>query len=86
MSDAARINHSGDYRYYLLAICIELSPVIREEDWLVLKNNYEGLFLSKQRFWAVKSTYIELNKVYRQQDEQFVRLLNKIRNNTIGRR
>lgn len=74
----------GGLQVLLIGDLYQLSPVIREEDWLVLKNNYEGPFFFQSKvFGQLNPTYIELNKVYRQQDEQFVRLLNKIRNNTI---
>lgn len=41
----------GGLQVLLIGDLYQLSPVIREEDWLVLKNNYEGPFFSfKARF------------------------------------
>jgi hypothetical protein len=43
-------------------------------------------FFDSQAFRSVDVEFVELEKVYRQKDADFIRLLNSIRNNTVGER
>jgi len=59
----------------------QLPPVIREEEWEILRQFYPGVHFFDS--WAIRQNppvYIELQKVYRQRDPEFVGLLNRVRN------
>jgi len=62
----------------------QLPPVVKSNEWEVLKNFYHGMYFFNS--WVMQMgmpVYIELNKIYRQNDEQFVTLLNNFRTNNI---
>jgi hypothetical protein len=62
----------------------QLPPVVKDGEWNLLKEHYESpFFFHAQVMRETPLVYIELDKVYRQQDEQFVEVLNAIRTNTV---
>jgi len=62
----------------------QLPPVVTGTEKLVLRSFYETpYFYSAKVFDSFEMEFIELEKVYRQHDEQFLSLLNSIRNNSI---
>ncbi len=67
-------------------VCIgdlyQLPPVAQQQEWTLLQEYYNSPFFFDSH--AVKEQQpllIELNKIYRQKEETFVQLLNKVRNN-----
>ncbi|MBN1415340.1 MAG: helix-turn-helix domain-containing protein [Bacteroidales bacterium] len=72
----------GGIQLLMIGDIQQLAPVIRAEDWDILKNYYETVFFFGSR--ALQQTHfvsIELKHIYRQRDRFFIDLLNKIRNN-----
>ena len=62
----------------------QLPPVVKDQDWAVLGSYYQSpFFFSAAVIEESPPVIIELTKIYRQQDEQFIHLLNNIRNNTL---
>lgn len=62
----------------------QLPPVAQNHEWSILNEYYESPFFFDSM--AVKEQsplLIELNKIYRQKEDSFVRLLNKVRNNNM---
>jgi len=60
----------------------QLPPVAQNAEWTILKEYYDSPFFFDSL--AVKDQMpllIELDKIYRQKEESFVELLNKVRNN-----
>jgi PIF1-like helicase/Helix-turn-helix domain/HRDC domain/Helicase len=60
----------------------QLPPVAQNQEWSILNEYYESPFFFDSL--AIKEQLpllIELNKIYRQKEDSFVRLLNKVRNN-----
>lgn len=60
----------------------QLPPVARHQEWALLQEFYESPFFFDSL--AIKEQLpllIELDKIYRQKEDSFVRLLNKVRNN-----
>ena len=60
----------------------QLPPVARHQEWGLLQEFYESPFFFDSL--AIKEQLpllIELDKIYRQKEDSFVRLLNKVRNN-----
>ncbi|MDD5095827.1 MAG: AAA family ATPase [Dehalococcoidia bacterium] len=63
----------------------QLSPVVTSTEKAVFSSLYQTpYFYGAKVFASFEMEFIELEKVYRQHDEQFVALLNSIRNNSIG--
>ena len=62
----------------------QLPPVVSGDERAVFSSVYETpYFFSARVFEHLDMEFIELEKVYRQHDEEFISLLNAIRNNTI---
>jgi hypothetical protein len=60
----------------------QLPPVAQNQEWNILNEYYESPFFFDSM--AIKEQLpllIELDKIYRQKEDSFVRLLNKVRNN-----
>jgi uncharacterized protein YpbB len=72
----------GGVQVLFIGDMYQLPPVIKDQEWQILQDYYTSPF-----FFDAKVTsefpplYIELKKVYRQTDKQFIDILNRIRNN-----
>ena len=63
----------------------QLSPVIRPNDWSILSSYYKtAYFFSSIAFQEANAVSVELKHIYRQQDEDFIKLLNEVRTNTLS--
>ena len=63
----------------------QLPPVVKATEWEVLRHFYAGIyFFNAWVMQELQPVYIELNKIYRQKDDQFVQLLNNFRSNEIS--
>ena len=72
----------GGVQLLMIGDLQQLAPVVKDNEWELLKNHYETPYFFASR--ALKETVymtIELKKVYRQSDTFFLSLLNKIREN-----
>lgn len=75
----------GGVQVLMIGDLFQLSPVAREADWQILREYYQGpYFFQAQVFREIHPVYIELDHVFRQQDERFVSLLNEVRNNCLS--
>ena len=62
----------------------QLPPIVGKEERDIFRTHYATpYFFSAKALESESLEFVELEKVYRQKDEQFVRLLNKIRNNSV---
>jgi hypothetical protein len=62
----------------------QLPPVVSSAEREIFRSHYASpFFFSAKVFPQLELEFIELEKVYRQKDNEFVRLLNTIRNNSI---
>lgn len=62
----------------------QLPPVVKGEEWNVMSQFYKSAFFFDALVLEKNPpVYIELEKIYRQADETFIRLLNNLRNNTV---
>src|SRR5215204_2628193 len=74
----------GGVQVLLIGDLFQLPPVVPQGDWEILKMYYEGPFFFHSKVIQQSSPlYLELKKIYRQTDEQFISILNNIRDNTI---
>ena len=72
----------GGAQVLFIGDLLQLPPVVKDEDLIHLKPYYESVFFFQaQCLQQEKPVYLELDKVYRQSDEQFVELLNRVRDN-----
>ena len=80
-----RINESfGGVQVLYIGDLLQLPPVVKHEEWSELRNYYAGVFFFHSQ--AVRENpplYIELTKIYRQDDARFIDLLDHLRNNQI---
>jgi uncharacterized protein YpbB len=74
----------GGVQVLFIGDLLQLPPVIKQEEWYELKNYYQGMFFfHSQVIQQNPPLYIELDKIYRQDDETFISILNNLRNNKI---
>lgn len=74
----------GGVQVLFIGDLYQLSPVAREEDWLLMREFYQGpYFFQAQVFRTIHPVYIELDHVYRQTNLAFVDLLNQVRSNSL---
>lgn len=63
----------------------QLPPVVGKEEGYIFRTHYTTpYFFSAKALESAPLEVVELETVYRQKDERFVSLLNKIRNNSVG--
>lgn len=64
----------------------QLPPVVKQEEWNILKSYYQGMFFFHAHVMKkMNPLYIELKKIYRQKDADLISLLNALRQNTVKR-
>ncbi|MFB6320019.1 helix-turn-helix domain-containing protein [Saccharicrinis sp. FJH54] len=74
----------GGVQLLMIGDLQQLAPIIKEEEWELLKPYYDtGFFFSSNALRKASFQSIELKKIFRQEDEDFIYLLNKIRDNNI---
>jgi nucleoside-triphosphatase THEP1 len=72
----------GGLQMLYIGDLFQLPPVVRNEEWELLKEYYESpFFFNAQAVKHAPPVYIELKKIYRQSDSAFIHILNNIRNN-----
>ncbi|MBN2681997.1 MAG: HRDC domain-containing protein [Bacteroidales bacterium] len=71
----------GGVQLLMIGDLFQLAPVVREEDNVLLKKYYSSFFFFGSRALS-KTDYvtIELTHIFRQQDKEFIDILNNIRN------
>jgi len=72
----------GGVQLLMIGDLQQLAPVAKEEEWNLLKPHYETIYFFSSK--ALKQTdyvSIELTHIFRQRDESFIKLLNRIRDN-----
>lgn len=74
----------GGVQALFIGDLLQLPPVIKDDEWRVLKNYYSGKFFFHSHFVQQNPPlYVELSKIFRQTDEKFISVLNNLRNNRI---
>ena len=82
---SARRNHTlpfGGVQLLCIGDLYQLSPVATNPEWSLLSEFYNSpFFFDSQAIAAQTPLLIELTKIYRQKEDSFIGLLNKVRNN-----
>jgi hypothetical protein len=75
----------GGVQLLLIGDLSQLSPIIREEEWSILRPYYATpYFFSSQVLQKAPYVRIELDHVYRQKEQAFVDILNEVRNQRLS--
>lgn len=75
----------GGVQVMLIGDMHQLPPVVNQEEWKLLGHIYQSPYFFDSL--AVKNNppvYIELEKIYRQNEQAFIDILNKVRNNNLS--
>ena len=74
----------GGVQVLLIGDMYQLPPVIPDSEWNLLSSFYASpYFFDSYVMKQEPPVYIELDKIYRQNEQQFIDLLNKVRNNQV---
>jgi uncharacterized protein YpbB len=74
----------GGVQMLYIGDVFQLPPVAKEEEWSLLAPHYQSHFFFHAKVWEKASPlYIELKKIYRQKEQKFIDLLNKVRHGNL---
>lgn len=72
----------GGVQVLMIGDLHQLSPVAGESEWNLLKQYYSSpYFFGSKAFQQSNNVSIQLKRIYRQQDDHFISILNKVREN-----
>ncbi|WP_406684867.1 helix-turn-helix domain-containing protein [Seonamhaeicola sp. MEBiC1930] len=75
----------GGVQVLMIGDLQQLSPVIKEQEWDLLRHTYKNVFFfSSKAFAECHAITIELKHIYRQENPKFIDILNAIRNNALN--
>ncbi len=79
-----RFKPFGGLQLLMIGDLHQLAPVAKEEEWQMLKEQYQSMyFFDSHALKQSNFVTIELTHIYRQNDEVFISLLNKVRNRVL---
>ncbi|MDB9931364.1 helix-turn-helix domain-containing protein [Flavobacteriales bacterium] len=74
----------GGVQVLFIGDLLQLPPIVKPQEWNFLSKYYRGkYFFHSHVITQNPPLYIELDKIFRQTDNQFIEVLNNLRNNTI---
>lgn len=74
----------GGVQVLFIGDLLQLPPVVKPQEWEVLKLYYEGMFFFQSKVVQENPLlYVELDKIYRQSDPEFISILNHLRDNRL---
>jgi len=74
----------GGVQLLLIGDLQQLSPVVRDDEWAQLRDYYDtAFFFSSRALQRTNYVTVELQRIYRQENQHFVDILNQIRTNTV---
>jgi len=74
----------GGTQLLFIGDLLQLPPVIKDSEWAMLQSHYKSkYFFSAHVLSEKKPAYLELEKIYRQSDHQFISILNNLRSNAV---
>ena len=76
----------GGVQLLMIGDLHQLSPVIKDEEWNLLKTYYDTVyFFGSHALQKTNPVRVELTHIYRQTDTTFIDLLNRIRENKLDK-
>ena len=83
-----RLRHNepfGGVQVLFIGDMYQLPPIIPDNEWLALSEFYNSPYFFDSRVLKDgQPVYIEFDKIYRQSEDQFISLLNQVRNNELN--
>ena len=74
----------GGVQVLFIGDLLQLPPVVKQEEWEVLKHYYKGMFFFQSEVITQNPLlYVELETIYRQTDKLFISILNHLRENQL---
>jgi hypothetical protein len=74
----------GGVQLLMIGDLQQLSPVVKEDDWAILREFYSSMYFFGCRALSLSDlVVIELKHIYRQSDSHFIALLNRVRDNRL---
>jgi hypothetical protein len=74
----------GGLQLLMIGDLHQLSPVVKPNEWNLLKPHYQNaFFFSSKAYMQANVVCVELKHIYRQENEDFIALLNDVRNDTL---
>ena len=75
----------GGVQVLMIGDLQQLAPVVRPDEWSLLSSYYETVFFfSSHVYQQANAVAIELQHIYRQDNQEFISLLNEVRNNRLS--
>jgi len=75
----------GGVQVLMIGDLQQLSPVVKPNEWELLRRHYDTpYFFSSNAFQKSQAINIELKHIYRQDNEEFIAILNEVRNNNLS--
>lgn len=76
----------GGIQLLMIGDLHQLPPVVRDEEWNTMRGHYEtAYFFGSKALKNARPATVQLKHIYRQQDEAFIGLLNRVRNNKMDK-
>ncbi len=74
----------GGVQVLFIGDLLQLPPVVKQNEWSYLNKYYNGMYFFHSKVISEQPPlYVELEKVYRQEDPKFIDVLNNLRKNSI---
>ena len=81
-----RFKPFGGVQLLMIGDLQQLAPVVKEDEWEILRKFYDTCyFFSSNALKQSEFIGIELKHIFRQSDQKFIDLLNRVRDNTLDR-
>jgi hypothetical protein len=76
----------GGLQMLYIGDLFQLPPIVKEDEWHILKPYYKSAFFFHAKvIEQAEPVYIEFKKVFRQTQQTFIQLLNRVRNNEVSK-
>ena len=86
---SAKGNYSksfGGAQVLMIGDLQQLPPIVSDQEWLLLQKYYRSMhFFEAPAFRDDKMVCVELDKIFRQSDQHFIDILNRLRENQVTR-
>ncbi|MDD2314502.1 MAG: DEAD/DEAH box helicase, partial [Proteiniphilum sp.] len=80
-----RADPFGGVQMIFIGDLYQLSPVAKTDEWQILSAYYQGIYFFHSRVMQeAPPVYVEFDKIFRQSDNVFIRVLNEVRNDALS--